>query len=85
MSFLKDERIDGDGVVYLDIGSSGNKRRSYEEAVEVDGLHAKVLKIKEEELALGAICDVYNDHIYINIYDQYGNIQDSLSINKKKR
>ena len=82
---IKDERIDEDGVVYLDIGSSGNKRRSYEEAVEVDGLHAKVLKIKEEELALGAICDVYNDHIYINIYDQYGNIQDSLSINKKKR
>ena len=82
---LKDEKIDENGVVYLDLGSSGNKRRSYEEEVANDGLHAKVLKIKEEALALGAICEVDKDKVRVNIYDQFGNLQDNLCLNKKQR
>ena len=82
---LTDEKVCENGTIYLDLGSSGNKRRAYEEEVDKDGLHAKVLKIKEDELALGAICDVENDHVNVKIYDQYGHLQDSLSLNKKER
>ena len=82
---LRNDKVDENGTVYLDLGSSGNKRRSYEEAVDKDGLHAKVVKVKEDELAIGAIVDVNSNNMTINIYDQHKNKLDYLSINKKKR
>ena len=82
---IKREKIDEDGVIYFDMGSSGNKWRSFEENVLSDGLHASVLKIKEEAMTLGAICHVKKDEFSLNVYDINGNIQDSFSFKKKKR
>ena len=82
---LRGEKVDENGTVYLDLGSSGNKRRTYEEAVDKDGLHAKVLKVKEDELAIGAIVNIDATKITIDIYDQHKNKVDYVEVLKKKR
>lgn len=82
---LRGEKVDENGTVYLDLGSSGNKRRTYEEAIDKDGLHAKVLKVKEDELAIGAIVNIDATKITIDIYDQHKNKVDYVEVLKKKR
>ena len=82
---LKDDKLDDNGTYYIDLGSSGNKRRTYEEAVDNDSLSARVVKIKEDELAIGALVNIYEDKIIVDIYDQNMNMVDNLEIKKKER
>ena len=82
---IKNDQLDENGTYYVDLGSSGNKRRSYEEEVANDKLCACVVKVKEDELAIGAIVNVDEDKLSIDIYDQDMNKVDYLEISKKKR
>lgn len=70
------------GCIYLDLGSSGNKRRTLD-GTTADYLHDCIIDIQGLDIALGAICEVNDETLIVNIYDQGGNLKDQFKVNKK--
>jgi len=70
------------GCFYLDLGSSGNKRRNLDGTTD-DNLHECIIDINGLNIAVGATCEVENDSLIVKIYDQEGILRDHFRINKK--
>lgn len=65
------------GTYYLDLGSSGNKRRKLDGTTD-DDLHEKLIDISSFDLTLGAIVSIKDGKIFVKVFDQFGNLQDSF-------
>ena len=72
------------GTYYLDLGSSGNKRRDLDGTTSSDGLHEEVLDIKNMNISLGALFDVNENRIVVSCIDQNGDTQDFFVIKPKR-
>ena len=75
-----------DGTYYLDMGSSGDKRRALDESVaEGDGIHEKVLDLKGEALCCGANIEVNRRQMKVTVYNQRKEVVDSFTIKAKRK
>ncbi len=75
-----------DGTWYLDMGSSGDKRRALDDSVaEGDGIHEKVLDIKNDELCCGANIEVGKRQMKVTVYNQRKETVDSFIIKAKRK
>ena len=72
------------GTYYMDLGSSGNKRRTLDNSTAEDGLHQKVLDIKTLGISLGAVITVNESNMLVECYDQTGVRKDQFSIKAKR-
>lgn len=72
------------GTYYLDLGSSGNKRRTLDNTTTTDGLHEKVIDIKELGISLGAYINVNDKRMIVSCYNQNGELVDSFTIISKR-
>ena len=74
------------GTYYLDMGSSGDKRRALDESVaEGDGIHGKVLDLKGEALCCGANVEVNRRQMKVTVYNQRKEVVDSFIIKAKRK
>lgn len=73
-----------DGTIYLDLGSSGNKRRHIDESLN-DGLHEKVIDLKTLNDSCASHIVIDKDNITVEVYNLNLDIIDSFIINKKNR
>lgn len=87
-------QLDGDhkstiknkGTYYLDMGSSGNKRRAVDTSLsESDGIHAKVIDLKTKELSFAANIQVSKKKMIVTVYNQHKQIADQFTIKAKRR
>jgi len=69
-----------DGTCYLDLGSSGDKFRSPEQAMYCDGLHEKVLDLKANRTCVGAIVTVSDKTLQVEVHDTAGNLVDAVEL-----
>ena len=75
-----------DGTYYLDMGSSGDKRRALDESVaQGDGIHEKVLDLKGDALCCGSNIKVSSRKMKITVYNQYKQVVDSFTIKAKRK
>ena len=81
---LKNDRINENGTIYLDLGVTGNKRRFTDEVMKESLLHEKIIDVKENSLALGSIISVTRKKIIIEIRDKKYNIVDKCEFFCKK-
>ena len=82
--FSRTEQIDG--TFYLDMGSSGDKRRAIDSSVaEGDGIHAKVLDIKNEGLCCACNVEVSKRGMKVTVYNQRKEAVDSFEISPKRK
>lgn len=72
-----------DGVWYLDMGSSGSKTRVPDEGQYTDGLHEKIINLRELQQCVGAVVKVDRKKIEINVYNRDEELVDSFVIKKK--
>ena len=72
------------GTYYLDMGSSGNKRRALDNSTVEDGLHEKVIDLKTTGQSFGASITVRDDKMIVQVYDQNEVLCDSFVINTKR-
>ncbi len=70
------------GTFYLDLGSSGNKRRNLDGTTD-NILHECIIDINGLNIALGAICELENESLSVKVYDEEGIQKDEFKINKK--
>ena len=68
---------------YLDMGSSGNKRRDVDDSLLLDSVYEKILDIKNNNQTIGSIIHVNKDFMEINVYDQTNYLVDKFTIYKK--
>lgn len=74
------------GTYYLDMGSSGNKRRAVDTSLsESDGIHAKVIDLKGKELSFAANIQVSKKKMIVTVYNQHKQIADQFTIKAKRR
>ena len=77
---------DGKGTYYLDMGSSGDKRRSVDASLsEQDGIHQKVIDLKTLGLSFACNVEVTSRNMKVTVYNQNKEIVDSFTIKAKKR
>ncbi|MBQ1886274.1 MAG: metallophosphoesterase family protein [Bacteroidales bacterium] len=77
---------DGMGTYYLDMGSSGDKRRSVDASLsEQDGIHQKVIDLKTLGLSFACNVEVTSRNMKVTVYNQNKEIVDSFTIKAKKR
>lgn len=81
---IKDNAIDENGTYYLDMGSSGNKYREPTEDLLTDGLHEKVMNLKEIKQPCGANITVSENNMVVDVYNIKGELVDNFTINKKR-
>ncbi len=72
------------GTYYMDLGSSGNKRRTLDNSTVEDGLHQKILDIKTLGISLGAVISVTDSAMLVECYDQEGVRRDQFTIKAKR-
>ena len=82
---IRNDEINDEGIIYLDLGSSGNKFRNPTIDLYEDNLHAKVINLKENNYCLGAYLRIKYDKIIVDIYNNFNILMDSFIINKKNR
>ena len=70
------------GTTYLDLGTSGNKRRHVDDSLLKSPLHAKVIDLKEAQDSLCAIVTKEKDTLTIKIYNLALTIVDTFQIKK---
>ena len=68
------------GTIYLDLGSSGNKRRNVDTSLLYSELHAKVIDLKEQDTSLGAIVKVIDKEMLVKVYNLLGEVVDEFVI-----
>lgn len=72
------------GTYYLDMGSSGNKRRALDNSTVEDGLHQKVIDIRTEGMSMGSIITVTENNMLVTCVNQNGDAVDSFIIKAKR-
>lgn len=72
------------GTYYLDMGSSGDKRRTTEEKIKTDGLHEKTYDLKQLDFSCGANIEVNPNEMTVNVYDNKGKLRDNFTISAKR-
>ena len=70
------------GTTYLDLGTSGNKRRHVDESLTKSTLHAKVIDLKEIQNSLCAIVSIENNTLVVKVYNLALTIVDTFQIKK---
>ena len=92
--YSRTHQLDGDhkstiknkGTFYLDMGSSGNKRRAVDTSLsESDGIHAKVIDLKTKELSFAANIQVSKKKMTVTVYNQHKQVADQFTIKAKRR
>ena len=73
------------GTFYLDMGSSGDKRRPLDRSLTESPRHAKVLDLKALDLSCACNVDVDPTRLLITVYDQHGRTVDTFRIPRKQR
>ena len=73
------------GTVYLDLGSSGDKRRNTGVSVKSDCIYDKYIDIKENSFSLGLVGTFENHMLSLEVRNQYYDIVDKVEINLKNR
>ncbi len=72
------------GTYYLDMGSSGDKRRVTEEKIAKDGLHEVTYNLSGLGLSCGANIEVSPEEMVVTVYDNYKNVKDKFTIKAKR-
>ena len=74
------------GTYYLDMGSSGNKYRKPSDDLTSDGLHETVIDLLnvETKVAIGAIIDVTDTEMTVNVYNTKDEKVDSFVVKAKR-
>ena len=73
------------GTYYLDMGSSGDKRRALDRSLtDDDTLHAKVIDLKSEKLSCAANIEVTRREMKVSVYNQYMQLVDTFTIKAKR-
>ena len=73
------------GTVYLDLGSSGDKRRSTGDSIKNSLLYDKYIDIFMNNYSLGVIGIINSNKMSLTIRNQYYDIVDYVEIKRKKR
>ncbi|MBQ0024238.1 MAG: metallophosphoesterase family protein [Bacteroidales bacterium] len=74
-----------DGVWYLDMGSSGRKTRVPDEGQYTDGLHDKIINLRELDQCVGAVVSVSRKCLDIKVYNRDGELVDQFKVKAKRR
>ena len=82
---LKNNEENDNGTIYLDLGSSGDKRRNTGESVKSNLIYDKYIDIKENSFSLGLVGTFENHMLSLEIRNQYYDIVDKVEINLKNR
>ena len=82
---LKNNEENDNGTIYLDLGSSGDKRRNTGESVKSDVIYDKYIDIKENSFSLGLVGTFENNMLSLEVRNQYYDIVDKVEINLKNR
>ena len=78
-------KMSNEGTYYLDMGSSGDKRRLIDQDLYTDGLHECVLDIKTNLQTLASHIEVGKELMKVTCINYDGCILDSFEISKKVR
>ena len=73
------------GTFYLDMGSSGDKRRPLDRSLTESPRHARVLDLKELDMSCACTVDVEANRLLVTVYDQHGHTVDSFTVPRKQR
>ena len=73
------------GTYYLDMGSSGDKRRPLDPSLTESSRHAKVLDLKESGQSCACNIEVDDSCLKVTVYDQTRKIVDQFSVPAKPR
>ena len=73
------------GTYYLDMGSSGDKRRPLDRSLTESARHAKVLDLKELDQSCAANIEVDENCLKVTVYNQHRQVVDSFSVLRKDR
>ena len=66
-----------DGVYYLDMGTSGTKRRKLDSSLSInDGYHDRIIDIYSLEYSCGSIIDINNNCLEVKVYNQFNEVID---------
>lgn len=82
---LKNNEVNDNGTIYLDLGSSGDKRRNTGESIICCSLYDKYIDIKENNYSLGLIGTIENNVLSLEVRNQHYDIVDQVKINLKNR
>ena len=82
---LKNNEVNDNGTIYLDLGSSGDKRRNTGESIICSSLYDKYIDIKENNYSLGLIGTIENNVLSLEVRNQHYDIVDQVKINLKNR
>ena len=74
----------GQGTYYLDMGSSGDKRRPLDKSLTESPRHAKVLDLKESGQSCACNIEVDDTQMRVTVYDQDRNVVDGFTISAKR-
>lgn len=81
---LYNNTINKRGTVYLDIGSSGDKRRSTGESIKSSDLYEKYIDLVKNNYSLGIVGFLNNEELLLEIRNQSYELVDYCKIIKKK-
>ena len=73
------------GTFYLDMGSSGDKRRPLDASLTGSPRHAKVMDLKELGQSCAANIEVDENCLKVTVYNQHREVVDSFSVPRKDR
>ena len=72
------------GTYYLDMGSSGDKRRPLDKSLTESTRHAKVIDLKETGQSCACNIEVDDTRMKVTVYDQERNVVDAFTIPAKQ-
>lgn len=73
------------GTFYLDMGSSGDKRRPLDRSLTESSRHTKVLDLKELDMSCACNVEVDGTCLKVTVYDQHRQVVDRFVIPRKQR
>ena len=73
------------GTFYLDMGSSGDKRRPLDKSLTESTRHAKVLDLPKLGQSCACNIEVSDTGLEVTVYNQYRQVVDNFSIPRKQR
>ena len=73
------------GTYYLDMGSSGDKRRPLDQSLTESSRHAKVLDFKESGQSCACNIEVNDTYLNVTVYDQTRKVVDQFTVPAKSR
>ncbi len=83
-SLINDE-VQSNGTIYLDLGSSGDKRRKTDESIKQNNIYIKYIDILKSSEALGLIGLVKDNTLLLEVRNQYYQLVDCLKIKTKHK